>query len=332
MTLRRRGRPQRADLRRRPRPRAARLRRGALPGAVADRRGRRGADRQFDLSRHPDLPPPPDPARRRLPGLGPVQGRRPADLPAAAVPDGPALCAERHWHAADRPLRRQDDRGRGADRRGRLPLAGRLVPAQVASALGAELDDHFRLWFVDKAMHTGPFPSRSEPRPARTTRTVPYVGVLQQALRDLAAWVEQGLPRRPAPNTQVVDGQVQVPPTAAARKGIQPVVRLTANGAERAEVAVGETVPSRRASTSPPGLAWWWRPSGTSRARATSRSRRRSSSSAPTGPASRSRPATPSPSPEPTSRRSGPPRSGRATPRTRFARVQNLGRVRVVVT
>lgn len=113
---------------------------------------------------------------------------------------------------------------------------------QVERALGPRLNDQFRLWFVDRAMHTGPFPSRSEPRPARTTRVVPYVGVLQQALRDVSDWVEKGLPPPPSTGYEVVDGQVVVARGAAARKGIQPVVAVTANGGERAEVAVGELV------------------------------------------------------------------------------------------
>ena len=38
------------------------------------------------------------------------------------------------------------------------------------------------------------------------------------------------------------NGQVHVPASAAERKGIQPVVHLEVNGADRAEVAVGDVV------------------------------------------------------------------------------------------
>ena len=34
--------------------------------------------------------------------------------------------------------------------------------SQVQQALGDRLGDQFRLWFVDRAMHTGPWPSRNE--------------------------------------------------------------------------------------------------------------------------------------------------------------------------
>jgi PKD domain len=40
----------------------------------------------------------------------------------------------------------------------------------------------------------------------------------------------------------VADGQVVVPPTAAERKGIQPVITVKANGQMRADVAVGQPV------------------------------------------------------------------------------------------
>jgi hypothetical protein len=65
---------------------------------------------------------------------------------------------------------------------------------------------------------------------------------LHQALRDLAAWVERGIEPPGETRYELVGGQIQVPPTAAERGGVQPVVTLTANGGERADVAVGEPV------------------------------------------------------------------------------------------
>ena len=83
--------------------------------------------------------------------------------------------------------------------RGRLPVAGRLVPrAGRTPASAGRIDDRYRLWFVDHAMHTGaePMPGMvlADTTPSRTTRMVSYLGVLQQALRDVAAWVEHGVP------------------------------------------------------------------------------------------------------------------------------------------
>lgn len=107
---------------------------------------------------------------------------------------------------------------------------------KVQQNLGERLDGNFRLWFVDHALHAD---STKQEDP---THTVSYLGVLQQALRDLSAWVEKGRPPAQSTSYEVVDGQVVVPPTAAKRKGIQPIITVQANGQPRAEVAVGETV------------------------------------------------------------------------------------------
>jgi hypothetical protein len=74
------------------------------------------------------------------------------------------------------------------------------------------------------------------------TRTVGYRGMLHQALRDLSAWVERGVAPPASTNYRVDDAQVLVPPTAAERKGIQPVVALTANGGARADIHAGQSV------------------------------------------------------------------------------------------
>jgi hypothetical protein len=108
--------------------------------------------------------------------------------------------------------------------------------AKVQQHLGDRLNDHFRLWFVDHALHAD---STQQEDP---THTVSYLGVLQQALRDLATWVEQGQPPPESTAYKVVDGQVVVPPTAVDRKGIQPVIAVQANGEARADVAVGQQV------------------------------------------------------------------------------------------
>src|SRR5262249_3927009 len=113
-----------------------------------------------------------------------------------------------------------------------LPWQADWYRTKVKEALGSRIDDSFRLWFVDHAQHT---PPAGVPAQART---INYQGVLEQALRDVSAWVERGV--RPPSNTRytVVQSQVQVPSLATERGGIQPVVTLKVNGRERAEVGV----------------------------------------------------------------------------------------------
>jgi hypothetical protein len=202
---------------------------------------------------------------------------------------------------------------------------------QVQAALGPRLDDHYRLWFVDNAMHTAPTVMPGDRRPVATTRVINYTGVVQQALRDLSAWVEKGLTPPASTAYEVVDGQVQVPPTAAERKGVQPVVTVKANGGARAEVAVGETVEFTAVIEVPPGtgtvVAAKWDFEGAGDypvAEQFDDSNSSASRVTLTTTYAFSEPGTYFPALRATSQRQG-------DFKTRYARIQNLGRVRVVV-
>ena len=107
---------------------------------------------------------------------------------------------------------------------------------KVKENLGDKLNDNFRLWYTDHALH-GDISIEDDP-----TRTVAYLGVLQQALLDLSDWVEKGIAPAQTTNYTIVDGQVKIPATANERKGIQPVVTVKANGNKRADVKIGQKV------------------------------------------------------------------------------------------
>ena len=107
---------------------------------------------------------------------------------------------------------------------------------KVKAHLGSKFSDNYRIWYTDHAMHSDSTLAQAP------TRIVTYTGVLYQALRDVADWVEKGVPPPASTNYRMVDSQVVVPATAAERRGIQPVVTLKANGRPRADVAVGQTV------------------------------------------------------------------------------------------
>ena len=118
---------------------------------------------------------------------------------------------------------------------------------RVREHLGATTDERFRLWYVDHALH-GDDEAQEDP-----VRTVPYLGVLHQALRDVSAWVERGVEPAPTTSYEVVDGQVVVPAEAAERRGVQPVAALAVDGAERADVTVGREVTLSFTAEQPPG-------------------------------------------------------------------------------
>jgi hypothetical protein len=127
-----------------------------------------------------------------------------------------------------------------------FPWSSDWYRRRVEAHLGRNLDESFRVWYTDNADHTGP------PNTAAEAITVDYTGVLQQALRDVAAWVEKGVTPPASTNYEVVNTQVLVPPTARERRGVQPVVTLTADGGARANVAVGQTVTFRAHAEVPP--------------------------------------------------------------------------------
>lgn len=113
---------------------------------------------------------------------------------------------------------------------------GDFYREKVKANLGEKTDENFRLWYTDKALH-GDLSKQEYP-----TRTVSYLGVLQQALRDLSAWCEKGITPPASTNYKIEDGQVVVPNAAAERRGIQPVVNLTVKGMKKATVKMSQKV------------------------------------------------------------------------------------------
>lgn len=61
-----------------------------------------------------------------------------------------------------------------------FPWAADWYRQRVAEHLGDELDDRFRLWYMENADHI--------PRSDRT-HVIDYGGIVEQALLDLDAWV-----------------------------------------------------------------------------------------------------------------------------------------------
>lgn len=107
-----------------------------------------------------------------------------------------------------------------------LPWQADWYRGQVKKYLGDKTDDHYRLWYTDHALHGDDTGTIEDP-----SRIITYVPILNQALRDLAAWVEKGTPPPASTNYRVDDGQMIVPATAAERLGVQAVVTLTAANA-----------------------------------------------------------------------------------------------------
>ncbi|WP_338533662.1 Tat pathway signal sequence domain protein [Paenibacillus peoriae] len=189
--------------------------------------------------------------------------------------------------------------------------------ARVRETLGDRFNDNFRLWYNENADHVGP----------RTVRLVQYDGILHQALRDVSDWVEKGVAPSKSTSYDVVDSLIQVPKNAGARKGIQPVIDLTADGATRIDVKVGQTVTFEAKIEVPSGagkiVGTEWDFDGTGNFTASSFGSPKQSVKV-SGTFTYSNPGTYFPALRATSHREG-------DTNTPFAKVQNLGRVRVVV-
>jgi PKD domain len=128
---------------------------------------------------------------------------------------------------------------------------------------GAEAGNKYRLWFTENALH-----GYNEDKDART-RVVSYLPLLQQALRDVSAWVEKGAAPPANSGYRVDGGQIVLAATADKRAGIQPVVSVSANGKARAVVKAGKPVRLTATVAVPPGTgkivsaAWDFDGSGT---------------------------------------------------------------------
>ncbi len=202
--------------------------------------------------------------------------------------------------------------------------------SKVKEHLGDQIDDYYRLWYFDNAMHTPPTITPFDTPPMITTRIINYGGILQQALRDVSAWAEKGI--APPLNTvyKIVDGQVEVPPSAVERKGIQPVIDISVNGGVRADVNVGDKIEFSAIIEVPPNtgsivnVEWDFEGAGDFPLREKLKDTKSTHVEVKTT-YSFAKPGTYFPSLRATSNRQG-------NPQTPYAKVQNIGRVRVVVT
>ena len=119
---------------------------------------------------------------------------------------------------------------------GNLPWKAHWYREKVNEYLEQNLDDNFRLWYVDNAVHSDESISGDE------LNISGYFGVMHQAILDVLDWAQYGIAPAGSTNYKVSDGQIIVAEKADERLGIQPVITLTANGNEYIKIKTGETV------------------------------------------------------------------------------------------
>jgi hypothetical protein len=192
--------------------------------------------------------------------------------------------------------------------------------ARVKEYLGEDYEDNFRLWYNDNADHIN--------YGARTHRLVQYDGIYEQALRDLSAWVEQGVAPAKSTGYDIVDSQVKLANDIQERNGIQPVVNLQANGTTQIHIKAGQAVAFTGTAAVPSNLgkivsaAWDFEGKGNFTALPSLATP--AASITETAYYTYTKPGTYFPAWKVTAQHEG-------DAETAFARVENLGRVRVVV-
>jgi hypothetical protein len=129
-----------------------------------------------------------------------------------------------------------------------LPLHTDWYRQRVEESLGDAAADTYRVYFNDHADHQDA-PVAGE----RAKHLVNWYGMVEQALRDVAAWAEDGVTPPESTRYEVVESQIVVPDNAAARRGIQPTVDLTIRGKEIATARAGGTVTLKAKAKVPPG-------------------------------------------------------------------------------
>jgi hypothetical protein len=133
------------------------------------------------------------------------------------------------------------------------PPQGIIYEQAVLAAQGSDgAAERFRLRWTQNAEHGAPDRLASPPNRAANTWLVDPQPIVEQTIVDLIDWVEKGIV--PEGTTYSYDdGKVSLPPSAAERGGIQPVVSVSANGGTSAAVRVGEAVALEVHAEVPPG-------------------------------------------------------------------------------
>jgi len=118
-----------------------------------------------------------------------------------------------------------------------LPLHTDWYRQRVEESLGDAVADSYRVYFTENADHQDAPVSGT-----RATHLVDWYGMVEQALRDVAAWAEDGVAPPASTEYEIVDGQVVVPDAAAERHGIQPTLTLAVDGGKAVTVLAGHPV------------------------------------------------------------------------------------------
>lgn len=113
------------------------------------------------------------------------------------------------------------------------PWCGDWYRNKVIRTMGNEKD--FRLYYMERCRHW-------DGAMMENNMVTNYMGALYQALLDLSDWVERGVMPPATTGYKLKESQIHLAGSVSVRKGIQPVVTMSANGSSCARVKAGEPV------------------------------------------------------------------------------------------
>ncbi|RMO80842.1 hypothetical protein ALQ33_00798 [Pseudomonas syringae pv. philadelphi] len=113
---------------------------------------------------------------------------------------------------------------------------------QMKKNLGDRYEANVRVWLNDNADHLDGSVVGSGSEDNQSVRLIDYNGILQQAVRDVSAWAENGDVPPASTRYELKNGQVALPADVSARKGIQPTVVLTSKSGAYTKAKVGEPI------------------------------------------------------------------------------------------
>jgi hypothetical protein len=134
------------------------------------------------------------------------------------------------------------------------PLGGTVSwAAQARAALGDRAGEKLRVWLNDNSGHVVPARRPAGMVPVTETRLVDWTGIIETAVADVIAWVEDAMPPPADTVFAVADGRIALAPRAIDRGGVQPVVHCLADGQIRTQARAGQPVHLTALVEVPPG-------------------------------------------------------------------------------
>ena len=119
-----------------------------------------------------------------------------------------------------------------------MPIQADYYRRLIEEHLGSGMNQQYRIWFIDNAMHTVPTVLPDDPRPVRTTASSTIWSPPPGPARPRRVG-RRGVAPPESTSYRVLGRKATIPATAAERRGIQPVPTLAVEGRNHVVTRLG---------------------------------------------------------------------------------------------